>query len=262
MKHIALVTGASSGVGKEFVTQFATGAGGQLDEIWGIARREDELLRLAKGSSHITIRPVPLDLTHDESFDKLERMLTDEDCCVQWLVNCAGFGKFGSFSSMDRTTMSQMIRLNCIGVVQMSAVALPFMSQGSRIINLASIAGAVPQPYLAVYSATKAFVLELTRMIDDELQGTGIHATAVCPKFMQTGFLNAPGNVAVAQAMCKIGYQDVSVVVRHAFAASLLGRTVCIPSLDMRGAALAAKLLPRRALFWLEGWLFGTRALG
>ncbi len=259
MKHIALVTGASSGVGREFVAQFASGAGSQLDEIWIIARREDELLRIANGSSDIMIRPIPLDLTHDESFEELERLLEVDEYRIQWLVNCAGFGKFGAYSSMDRQTLSQMVRLNCLGVVSMMSLALSHMSAGSRIINMASIAGAIPQPQLAVYSATKAFVLELTRMLDFELRGTGIHATAVCPKFMETAFLDAPGDAKVAQAMCKIGFQDVSSVVRMSLAASLLGRPVCIPSLDMRIAALAAKLLPRQSLYWIESTLLGTR---
>ena len=256
MQHIAIVTGASSGVGREFVRQLASGSGGPLDEIWVIARREDELVSLANELTDVCVRPVPLDLTDNSSFEQLRDLLASEDHSVQWLVNCAGFGKFGSFAEVGAASSADMVRLNCLAVVEMCSLALPHMQPGSRIVNLASIAGIVPQPYLAVYSATKAFVYELSRMLDEELRDAGIHVTAVCPKFMRTGFLNAPGNAEVARSMCRIGFQDVQTVVRRALTVSVLGGPVCIPSIDMQAAALAAKLLPRRILFAIEGLLF------
>ena len=257
MKHIAIVTGASSGVGREFVHQLASGAGGPLDEIWAVARREEELLRLASEHPQACVRPLPLDLTSPASCEELSALLHNDEITVQWLVNCAGFGKFGAFADMQPNASADMVRLNCLAVVDMCSMCLPHMGPGSRIINLASIAGIVPQPYLAVYSATKAFVYELSRLLDEELRQGGIRVTAVCPKFMRTGFLDEPGDDDVARAMCRIGFQDVAVVVRRALATSVLGVPVCIPSLDMRMAARAAKLLPRRALFALENLLFG-----
>lgn len=257
VRNVAIVTGASSGVGKEFVAQLAQGAGGPLDQIWAVARRERELSELADRFPSAHVRPIPLDLTDATSFDALAELLDDEDCSVQWLINCAGFGTFGGYSEVGREASASMVRLNCLAVVEMCSLALPHMVAGSRIVNLSSIAGLVPQPYLAVYSATKAFVYELSRMLDEELRGSGIRVTAVCPKFMRTGFLDKPGNSAVAEAMCAIGFEDVAVVVRRSIAAALMGRPVCVPSLDMCAAALAAKLLPRRALFAVERRMFG-----
>ncbi|MBR3317316.1 MAG: SDR family NAD(P)-dependent oxidoreductase [Atopobiaceae bacterium] len=257
MKNIAIVTGASSGLGKRFVSHLCEGAGGHLDEIWTIARNEEELQRLAEAHPNSFVRVIPLDLTDRTSFDELESFL-EEDYCIQWLVNCAGFGTFGDFASQNRTQLSTMVQLNCGAVVEMCSLALGHMTAGSRIINIASIAGAIPQPYLAVYSATKAFVLELSRMLDFELRGTGIHVLAVCPKFMQTRFLDKPGDADVAQAMCRIGFNDVDAVVRRSLRCALLGIPVLIPSIDMQVAAFAAKHLPRRALFALERLVFAT----
>ncbi len=256
MKHIAIVTGSSSGVGREFVAQLAKGLGGPLDEIWVIARREEELQKLAQEYPTPPLRVLSLDLSKDSSFDELERLLVAENPRVEWLINCAGFGKFGDFQSVGRQASVAMVALNCAGVVSMCSVALPYMRSGARIINVSSIAGIVPQPYLAVYSASKAFVYELSRMLNSELKGTGITVTALCPKFMRTGFLNEPGDQQAAASMCRIGFSEVEGVVRKALAAAVLGRQICIPSIDMRAAALAAKILPRRMLFAIENALF------
>ncbi|MBR3313648.1 MAG: SDR family NAD(P)-dependent oxidoreductase [Atopobiaceae bacterium] len=256
MRQIAIVTGASSGVGKEFVTQLAAGAGGPLDEIWAIARTKDALDKLAASAKGVHVRPLSLDLTNAADLDKLAQELDSCEGHVQWLISCAGMGKFGSFESIGRDASATMIRLNCLALVEVCSLVLPHMQPGSRIINIASIAGIVPQPYLTVYSATKAFVYEFSRMLDEELRAGGIRVTAVCSKFMRTGFLDNPGDDATASSMCRIGFQDVATVVRRATVASLLGHPVCIPSLDMRAAAIAAKLLPRRALFAIEDLLF------
>ncbi len=256
MKHIAIVTGSSSGVGREFVAQLAQGLGGPLDEIWVIARREEELQKLAQEYPMPPLRVLPLDLTKDSSFDELESLLATEDPRVEWLINCAGFGKFGDFQSVGRKASAAMVTLNCVGVVSMCSVVLPHMRSGARIINVSSIAGIVPQPYLAVYSASKAFVYELSHMLNSELKGTGITVTALCPKFMHTGFLNDPGDQQAATSMCRIGFSKVEDVVKKALATAVLGRHVCIPSIDMRAAALAAKILPRRMLFAIENVLF------
>lgn len=256
MKSIAIVTGASSGVGQEFLRQLTEGKGGPLDEIWAIARKTEQLEMLAAAIPAPTIRPLSLDLTRNESFESFAALLDAEQPCVQWLINCAGFGTFGNYDAVGRTNNANMVRLNCLAPVELMSAALPHMRPGSRIINLASIAGAVPQVQLATYSATKAFVLELSRMIDHELAPVGIRVTAVCPKFMRTRFLNKPGNEQVAQRMCAIGFEDVERVVTKALRASLMGRAVCISSLDMKAASLSAKLLPRKLLFRIEDFLF------
>lgn len=256
MKSIAIVTGASSGVGQAFVRQFDEGRGGPLDEIWAIARDAKRLEDLANSCHGVGVRPISLDLTTNQAFDELTSMLEGEDATVQWLVNSAGYGKFGTFSEVGRAQNAGMVALNCLGVVNALSVALPHMVPGSCVVNLASIAGAVPQPELATYSATKAFVLELSRMLNHELAPCGIHVVAVCPKFMRTRFLSDPGNDTVANRMTMIGYNDVDDVVRKAMRCAIRGKDVCIPSIDVRLAITAANVLPRKVLFRIEDLLF------
>ncbi len=255
MNDVAVVTGASSGVGREFVRQLDAGAGGPLDQIWLVARRRDVLDEVAAGCSTPT-RVLVLDLTRREDLDELATALDGEEALrLQWLVNCAGFGKFGDFAARPLGEARDMLLLNCLAPLECSYHALPHMVAGSRIVNLSSIAGVIPQPGLSVYSATKSFVLELSRTLDHELEGTGIHVTAVCPKFMRTGFLDEPGDAGVARGMTRIGFEDVDRVVRRAIAGAIAGRQVVIPSWDMRAAALTARLLPTRAVMRAEGWL-------
>ena len=242
MKGIAIVTGASSGVGREFVRQLDAGAGGPLDELWLIARRKAVLDEIASACRTPT-RVLALDLTDATAFEVLSRELSREE---------PRFGKFGGFSAISEKDTADMVRLNCLAVVEMCYLALPHMAAGSRIINLASIAGVIPQPRLSVYSATKSFVLEFSRTVDHELSGSGIHITALCPKFMRTGFLDKPNDGEVARKMCRIGFSPVDKVVRRALRAAVLGRALCIPSLDMKAAHVITKILPASVTMELE----------
>ncbi len=256
MKRIAIITGASSGVGKEFVRQFDEGKGGPLDALWIIARNKTRLAELARTCTHLPVQTFSFDLTQQTSFDELEGTLAKDDVVVEWLVNSAGFGTFGTFQDVGAEANANMVRLNCLAVVSMTSIVLPHMHAGSRIINLSSIAGAIPQVMLTTYSATKAFVLELSRMLDYELRPCGIRVSAVCPKFMRTRFLENPGDETAAEGMCRIGYEDVRKVVSKALKGALFGRNLCITSPDMRIAHALSRLLPRRVLFKLEDLLF------
>ena len=256
MKRVAIVTGASSGVGKEFVRQFDHGKGGPLDEIWIVARSEQRLNEVASSCTKVQVRTFACDLTQAESFSGISQALEEENAEIEWLINSAGFGKFGDYRSVGPEQNANMVRLNCLAVVQSISAVLPYMVSGSRIINLSSIAGAIPQVMLATYSATKAFVLELSRMLDHELKPCGIRVLAVCPKFMKTGFLDQPGDQAAAEGMCRIGYQSVERVVSVALMRAVLGKSLCIPSSDMRLAYVASRIMPRQLLFALEDVLF------
>ena len=256
MKRIAIVTGASSGVGREFVRQLDELKGGPLDALWIIARSANRLEEVAASCKNIPAIPIPCDLANEDSFAMLEEMLDDPDIVVEWLINSAGFGKFGDYQTVGQRQNALMVQLNCLGVVQMCSIVLPHMHAGSRIVNLSSIAGAIPQVMLATYSATKAFVLELSRMLDYELSPCGIHVTAVCPKFMKTRFLDNPGNSEAANGMCRIGFEDVSRVVSKALKKSVMGKGFCVPSLDMRLLYAASRLMPRKLLFRVEDLLF------
>ena len=189
--------------------------------------------------------------------DALSDATDDGKLYVQLLVNSAGFGTAGTFAEVGADANAQMVRLNCLATVQMCSIVLPYLRPGSRIINLASIAGVIPQPRLSVYSATKSFVLEFSRTVDHELSGSGIHITALCPKFMRTGFLDKPNDGEVARKMCRIGFSPVDKVVRRALRAAVLGRALCIPSLDMKAAHVITKILPASVTMELEEMVLG-----
>lgn len=238
MTSIAIVTGASSGLGAEIVRQLAEGAFGPLDQIWAVSRH-------ARQTSP-RVRPFPLDLTDPASFDVLEAELArTPGARVSLLVNNAGFGTFGDFGDMPKGDNRDMVRLLMLAPVELTYRALPHMASGSRVLNVSSVAAFMPQPGLATYSAAKRFVLDLSRALDAELGPVGIHVTALCPRFMRTAFLDHAGADDVASRMAGVvGFEEVGRVAARGIAAARRGRALCIPSASMRALYAATKLLP------------------
>ncbi len=184
---VAIVTGASSGMGKEFVYQLSNYV--QVDAIWVIARREEALKALQKNVS-VPVRPIPLDLCEEESFDIFAGILAEEKPDVKLLVNAAGFGKFGRFDNIPAHEDMRMIDLNCKALVMMTRIVLPYMHKGSHILQLDSLSAWQPVPYIATYGATKSFVLSYTRAVNQELKGSGIRMMAMNPGWVKTEFFN------------------------------------------------------------------------
>ena len=154
--NIAIVTGASSGMGREFVLQLKNHI--DVDEIWAIARRQTALDSL-KDESTVPVRPIILDLCDSSSFCKLSSLLEAEKPNVKLLVNAAGFGKFGSFQKIRPEDDCNMIDLNCKALVMMTRTVVAYMPFGSHILQLDSLSAFQPVPYITTYGATKAFVL-------------------------------------------------------------------------------------------------------
>ena len=184
---IAVVTGASSGMGKEFVLQLSNYVA--VDEIWVIARRKESLDALADVCP-VKVRSVVLDLCKAESFDTYAKLLDAEKPDVKLLVNAAGFGKMGKFEKIPIDQELQMIDLNSKALVAMTRLTLPYMQSGSHILQLDSLSAFQPVPYLATYGATKSFVLSYTRAMSAELKGTGIRMMAMNPGWVKTEFFN------------------------------------------------------------------------
>lgn len=178
-KKIAIVTGASSGIGKEYVRQISEKEK-DIEEIWIIARRADRLHELSS-TVKTPLKAIPLDLTKVESFVEFKKILEKEQPDVRILINAAGMGKIGLVKDMPIEQVDNMINLNCKALADMTTLCLPFCSKGSRILEIASIAGFQPMPGLDVYAATKAFVQSYSKALHHELLGAGIHVTAVCP---------------------------------------------------------------------------------
>ena len=184
---IAVITGASSGMGREFV--YAIDKEFELDEIWVIARREEKLREL-KDRCRTTVRPVALDLMERESYQKYKEMLEAEKPEIQVLVNAAGFGIFGTFTEMDMDKQLDIIQLNDQALTAMCHISIPYMPAGSHLVNLASNSSWQPVPYINVYGASKAYVMSFSRALGVELQNRGIHVMAVAPGWIKTEFFD------------------------------------------------------------------------
>ena len=185
--NIAIVTGASSGMGKEFVLQLPGAVA--VDEIWAIARRGGELEKL-RGVSAVPVRPIVLDLCREESFATYAALLEDQKPNVRLLVNAAGFGKFGTYSRIDTEDECRMIDLNCKALLMMTRLTVPYMAPGSHILELDSLSAFQPVPYITTYAATKAFVLSYSRAMNRELKDRGIRVMAMNPGWVKTEFFD------------------------------------------------------------------------
>ena len=182
---IAIVTGASSGMGREFVRQLSAYV--QVDEIWAIARRR-EALEALKAEAPVPVRPVVLDLLEKESFDKIRAILEAEQPDIRLLVNAAGFGKFGAYHKTSIEEDCRMIDLNCKALLVMTRLCIPYMQPGSHILELDSLSAFQPVPYITTYGATKAFVLSYSRAMNRELKEKGIRVMAMNPGWVKTEF--------------------------------------------------------------------------
>lgn len=186
---IAVFTGASSGMGREFVRRI-TGME-KFDQVWLIARRRERLEEMAKDID-ADVKVIPLDLSERAAIDEYRALLEETKPEVSVLVNAAGYGHFGTFEKMDLEGQLGIIDLNDRALVAMTYVTLPYMTAGSRIYELGSLSSFQPVPYINVYGASKAFVLSFTRALNCELkhEGRGIRAMAVCPGWVKTEFFD------------------------------------------------------------------------
>ena len=185
MKKIAVVTGASSGMGREFVRQLDRYV--EVDEIWVIARREEALTALQKEVVP-RVRPLALDLMKTESFEAYAAALEEEKPDVKLLVNAAGFGKFGAWDRISLEEDLGMIDLNCKALVAITRLTLPYMGKGSHVLQLDSLSAFQPVPFITTYGATKAFVLSYCRAMNAELKPRGIRMMAMNPGWVKTEF--------------------------------------------------------------------------
>ena len=183
--NIAVITGASSGMGREFV--LAVDKEYKLDEIWVIARREERLEELKK-ECKTKVRPIALDLMNRESFDIYKNMLEEEKPQIQIMVNAAGAGLFGAFMEMDLGRQLDIIDLNSRALTAMCHISIPYMTKGSSLVNLASNSSWQPVPYINVYGSSKAYVLNFSRALGTEIKNRGIHVMAVAPGWIKTEF--------------------------------------------------------------------------
>ncbi len=249
---IAIITGASSGIGSEFVKQLKNYIN-DIDEIWVIARRE-KLLEELKAKTDIPLKTISLDLTDIKSIDALEQMLKASGTDVGVLINCAGYGKFGSYADIENSAALGMIDLNCRALVGITNVVLPFMKQGAKILQVCSISSFQPLPLMAVYAASKVFVLNYSRALWMELKSRGISVTALCPGWVDTAFFKTATDTKNPEAVTKYTFmQTPERVVKQGLKAMKKGRMVSIVGKQNKILYVLNKILPVKLV--MKTWI-------
>lgn len=243
MKRIGIVTGASSGMGREFVYELLRSQ--KIEELWLIARREERLARLVDQFG-VSVRSFPLDLTKMESFRTLEQSLFAEKPGIVYLVNAAGAGRMGKIEEISCEGHAMMADLNVRALTCMSRICLPYMTEGSHIIELCSGSAFLPQPGFATYAASKAYVLSFSRALGQELKKRKISVTAVCPGPVDTEFFQAAGSpVHPSKKRFMAKPEDV---VKKALRDAESKKPVSVYGIPMKLVHLAGKILPTRVV--------------
>ena len=247
---IAVVTGASSGMGREFAVRLCKEE--KFDELWVIARRKDRLESI-KDEVSIPVKAISLDLTKMEAIKEYEEMLKNSGAEVKVLVNASGFGKFGAFCDLSLEDQLEMIDLNDKALVAMTYVTLPFMNKGSKIYQIDSLSSFQPVPYIGVYAATKAFVLSFSRSLGAELKKRGIRVLAVCPGWVKTEFFD---RAVVKEGVITYFNQFFTSeqIVRRAMRDMKKGKDVSVCGPKIRAQVLLTKLLHHRAVMRIWMW--------
>lgn len=254
-RPLALVTGASSGIGEELARCFARAN----HDVVLVARNADKLRSLAceiEDLYQIKALVLPADLSQPESARRLAATLKRRRRIPDVLVNCAGVLEHRQFAQMKPAQHQAIIDLNVSALTSMLSHFLPQMlKRGSgRVLNVASIAAFQPVPTLATYAASKAYVLSLTESLSQELQGSGVTMTALCPGITATNMLSAA--TQANQNLSKLpGFLigNVDDVARQGFDACMRGDAICVPGLLNRAAMLASRSTPKWLLRRMSG---------
>src|SRR3989338_3107317 len=263
MSRCALITGASGGIGYELAKLFAReGCHTVL-----VARNEQKLSEVAqelRQFSGASVSVMPKDLTLPQAPDELFAQLRREGLTVDVLVNNAGFGTHGPFAEADLSVQREMMQLNMVALTHLTRLLLPSMiaQRAGKILNVASTAAFQPGPLMAVYYASKAYVLSFSEALANELRGTGVTVTVLCPGPTRTNFQRRAG---VGDSLCldsarhssrarqsrvegllgRSGVADAASVAQAGYRGLMAGKSVVIPGLRNRVLAFSIRLMPR-----------------
>ena len=246
---IAVITGASSGIGKEicFALQDRIPA---IQEFWLFSRRKESLQEVEEQ----LFRPVRLfswDLTKEECFQKYEDLLIKENPEILFLVNAAGFGKLGEACSLSSEEQLNMIDLNIKALTAFTLYSLPYMRRKSRIIQFASAAAFLPQREFSVYAATKSYVYSFSLSLREELKHKEIGVTTVCPGPVDTAFFSVAGNESKLKAIKSLFMANPKKVAKTALMDSVLDRPLSIYGFPMKVFYILSQIIPDEFLLLL-----------
>ncbi|WP_163990156.1 SDR family NAD(P)-dependent oxidoreductase [Pyxidicoccus caerfyrddinensis] len=247
-RKVALITGASAGLGEQFAQCFARDGHDVILVARGAARLEALAAKLEKehgGKAHV----LPADLGQPDAPEKLFEAVRAKGLTVDFLVNNAGFGSAGPFLEQDLAREAEMVQVNCTALLKLTHLfARPMRERGAgRILNIASTAGFQPGPYMATYYATKAFVMSLSEALAFELKGTGVTVTCHCPGATQTEFAQRAGNDK-SRLFQRSGVAKAPDVAAHAYAAMMRGRVLSVHGALNSLGAFMVRFSPRFAV--------------
>ncbi|WP_141324893.1 SDR family oxidoreductase [Myxococcus sp. AB025B] len=247
-RKVALITGASAGLGEQFARRFARD-GHDVILVARSAERLEALAATLQKEHGVTAHVLPADLTRPEAPEQLFAQVAERGLAVEFLVNNAGFGSAGPFLDQDVKREGEMVEVNCTALLKLTHLfARPMRERGhGRILNVASTAGFQPGPYMATYYATKAFVVSLSEALSYELKGTGVTVTCHCPGATHTEFAQRAGNDKT-RLFQRTGVAKAPDVVEHAYAKMMRGRVLAIHGVANAVGAFMVRLSPRAAV--------------
>jgi len=240
----ALVTGASSGIGRQLARQLA----GDGCDLVILARRTGLLEELAadlRAAHQVSVEVLTADLTSPAGVTAARDRVSDPARPIELLVNNAGLGSEGPFAELPAASVDGQVSLNVMALVALTHAVLPSMLRRGHggVLNVSSVAGFVALPGSAVYGATKAFVTSFSESLYGEVIGQGVHVTALCP-----GFTRTESGSAADEALPAFALLDASRVARAGLDAVAAGRVICVPGAQYKVVVPLAKLVPRRAI--------------
>jgi uncharacterized protein len=245
-RQAALITGASGGIGEALAALLAE----SKHDLLLVARTQDKLQKIAEtlSAGHgIRVETLPLDLASVGSAERVTSFAASKGMEVDVLVNNAGYGRFGPFAESSLEDELGQIHLNVTALTHLTRLVVPGMiaRRRGRILNVASTAAFQPGPLMAVYYATKAYVLSFSEALSNELKGTGVTATCLCPGPTRTGFMDRAGMGTTGVLQKKGVLMDASVVARRGYKAMMKGKRLAIPGVMNKLLAHATRLGPR-----------------
>lgn len=261
MSNIAIITGASSGIGAAFVKEISRDSlgisGKPIDEIWIIARREERLEALKNDLGDDRIKVHALDITSSDDISRLKKELEEKTPDIAILVNSAGIGKRACVASKPESVLEDTIDINCKSLSVISRICLPYMMKkgasvknGSRIINVGSSAAFLPQPTFAAYAASKSYVVSFSRALDMEVRPYGCAVTVVCPGPVKTEFqtLATDGKSKEFTGFRKYVVADPEKLARASLRASKNGRHLFVYKISQKFLHVISKIVP---VYWI-----------
>ena len=242
MADIAVITGASSGLGVKFL-EAVVNRYPQMDEYWILARRKERLDKLVGKYGNKKVVAIEIDLSNESSYDGLIKRLKNEKPKVKVLINNAGYEKSGNFADMRQEDILNMISVNIKGMTLIQRIILPYMQKGSYTIITCSISSFVPVPNQTVYSATKKYVYYFGKALREELLDKDVNVLLLCPGNMDTE-MNPKGQGRQSQKIDKLPFLDMSEITAKALGKAEKGKGVYTPGMFYKFYRVVSKIFP------------------